>query len=260
MARAFEWHSKGQGFNSPYLQNISHCIKKHTSKLSSVFLCVFPRMIVVLSLLALTGAIATLVINLIMVKGMEKYVYTDINQLPSRTAVMVLGAQTHGINLSPILQDRVNGGIAVFRSGKGQKLLLSGDHGEPFYDEVTAMRLYVVSHAEDIPHEHIFMDYAGFSTWDSMYRARDIFEVDGLIIVTQGFHISRAVCMARSLGIDAVGYAVDEERFRGRSLRTWQFREYFARVKALHSIVFRIRPKFLGDRIPIVGDGRSSWI
>jgi SanA protein len=122
------------------------------------------------------------------------------------------------------------------------------------------MRLYVLAQAEDISHEDIFMDHAGFSTWDSMNRARDVFEVKDLIVVTQEFHISRAVCMARSLGIDAVGFAINEDRFQGRTLSAWKTREYFARIKALYSIVFRVKPRFLGDKIPISGDGRSTWI
>jgi vancomycin permeability regulator SanA len=93
-----------------------------------------------------------------------------------------------------------------------------------------------------------------------MYRARNVFEVRDLIIVTQQFHISRAVSMARSLGIDAVGYGINQDRFIGRSLRNWRIREYFARVKAFHSMIFRPKPTYLGDTIPITGDGRASWL
>ena len=224
------------------------------------FLSVFRRLFLMAIPLFFACCVIFLFINVAMVKGMEKYIYTDVNQIPLRTAVMVLGAQTHGKNLSPILRDRVNGGIAVVQAGKGHKLLLSGDHGEIYYDEVNAMRLYVLSNAEDIPHEDIFMDHAGFSTWDSMYRARDVFEVKDLIVVTQEFHISRAVCMARSLGIDAVGFAVREDKFQGRILRNWKIREFFARIKAVHSMVFKVKPRYLGDKIPITGDGRNTWI
>jgi len=203
---------------------------------------------------------ASLIINITMIKSMEKYVYSNISDIPPRPAVMVLGAQIRGKTLSPILRDRVNGGIALVRSGKGGKLLLSGDHGDIYYDEVNAMRLYVLENAPEIPHEDIFMDHAGFSTWDSMYRARDVFEVKELLIVTQKFHISRAVCMARSLGINAIGYGLPDEQFGIQSLAAWQFREYFARLKAVYSIVFNIKPKYLGDKIPITGDGRATWI
>ncbi|MCL2472801.1 MAG: YdcF family protein, partial [Treponema sp.] len=180
--------------------------------------------------------------------------------LPSRTVVMVLGSQIRGTKLSPVLQDRVVAGIDMMKNHKGKKLLLSGDHGERYYDEVNAMRLYVLANAPSIQEEDIFMDHAGFSTWDSMYRARDVFEVRDLLIVTQKFHISRAVCIARSLGLNAVGYSIDQDRFSGRSLRYWQFREYFARVKAFLSIMLKPKPRYLGDKIPITGDGRATWI
>ena len=158
------------------------------------------------------------------------------------------------------MQDRVEAGIRLMKDSKGKKLLLSGDHGQRYYDEVNAMRLYVLANAPGIDEEDIFMDHAGFSTWDSMYRARDVFEVKDLLIVTQKFHISRAVCMARSLGLDAVGYGINQDRFQGRSLRSWRFREYFARVKAFYSIVFKPKPRYLGEKIPISGDGRATWI
>jgi SanA protein len=122
------------------------------------------------------------------------------------------------------------------------------------------MRLYVLANAPAIREEDIFMDHAGFNTWDSMHRARDVFEVKDLIIVTQQFHISRAVCMARSLGLNAVGYAINQDRFKGRSLRSWRLREYFARIKAFYSIIFKPKPRYLGDKIPILGDGRATWI
>jgi SanA protein len=173
---------------------------------------------------------------------------------------LILGSQIRGKRLSPVLQDRVDAGISLKENNKGEKLLLSGDHGQIYYDEVNAMRLYVLDNAPAIQEEDIFMDHAGFSTWDSIYRARDVFEVKDLIIVTQQFHISRAVCMARSLGLDAVGYGINQDRFRGRSLRGWQFREYLARIKAFYSIVTKPEPRYLGDKIPISGDGRATWI
>jgi SanA protein len=206
------------------------------------------------------AGLGSLIINIAMVKGTEKYIYRDIEAVPRKTAVLVLGSQIRAGAPSPVLRDRVEGGIELMRRGKGRKLLLSGDHGQRYYDEVNAMRLYVLGSAPDIYEEDIFLDHAGFNTWDSMYRARDVFEVKDLLIVTQDFHISRAVAMARSLGLDAAGYSLNQDRFRGPTLRYWNFREYFARVKAFLSIIFKPRPKYLGDKIPITGDGRQTWI
>ena len=214
------------------------------------------------ALLILCGVLvlATLLINAGMILAVRKYIYTGIDEIPSRTAVLVLGSQTRGRKLSPVLQDRVSGGIKIMENHKGKKLLLSGDHGQLYYDEVNAMRLYVLANAPFIQQEDIFMDHAGFTTWDSMYRAREIFQVKDILIVTQKFHISRAVCLARSLGLNAVGYALDQDHFSGGSLWYWRFREYFARVKAFFYIVFKPKPRFLGDTIPISGDGRATWI
>jgi len=219
------------------------------------------RLVIRLLLAAfVTAVLATFFINTGMILGSRKHIYADINAIPQRTVILILGSQIRGQKLSPVLQDRVDSGITLMAQSKGKKLLLSGDHGQRYYDEVNAMRLYVLANAPDIREEDIFMDHAGFNTWDSMYRARDIFEVKDLIIVTQQFHISRAVCIARSLGLDAVGYGINQDRFKGRSLRSWQFREYFARIKAFFSIIFKPKPKYLGDKIPILGDGRATWI
>ena len=217
------------------------------------------RIIRALLLIPAAAALATLLINAGMILAARSHVYTDISEIPPRTAVLVLGSQVVGRRLSPVLADRVSGGISLMQHNKGKKLLLSGDNGQKYYNEVNAMRIYVLENAPLIEREDIFTDHAGFSTWDSMYRARDVFDVKDIIIVTQEFHISRAVCMARSLGLDAVGYALKQERFAGRTLRSWRLREYFARVKAFHSIIFKPKPRYLGEKIPISGNGRLTW-
>jgi SanA protein len=241
--------------NSAFLLYSYPSMKKKTAKLS------FIKRIFALFFICFAAVLAvTAIINLGMIHATRSYIYDDIDAVPYRTAILVLGSQIRGTKLSPVLQDRVEAGISLMENSKGEKLLLSGDHGQRYYDEVNAMRLYVLANAPAIREEDIFMDHAGFSTWDSMYRARDVFEVKDLLIVTQQFHISRAVCMARSLGLDAVGYGVNQDRFSGRSLRSWRFREYLARVKAFYSIMTRPKPRYLGEKIPISGDGRATWI
>jgi SanA protein len=210
--------------------------------------------------LAVLVAAGSGVINMAMIKGSEKFVYTHIDDIPDKTTVLVLGSQTRGTRLSRVLEDRVIGGIALIEAGTGRKLLLSGDHGERYYDEVNAMRLYVLAQAPDIAEEDIFMDHAGFNTYDSMYRARDVFGVRDVIIVTQQFHVSRAVYIARGLGLDAVAYAQSQEKFAFRTKMSWEIREYLARVKAFIYITFKPKPRYLGDKIPIWGDGRKTWI
>jgi len=218
------------------------------------------RVIRILLAACVAAVLATFLINAVMIIGTRKHIYTDVSAIPQRTAILILGSQIRGKRLSPVLQDRVDSGITLMEQRKGKKLLLSGDHGQRYYDEVNAMRLYVLANAPAIREEDIFMDHAGFNTWDSMYRARDVFEVKDLIIVTQQFHINRAVCIARSLGLDAIGYGINQDRFKGRSLRSWRVREYLARIKAFYSILFKPKPRYLGDKIPILGDGRATWI
>jgi SanA protein len=213
-----------------------------------------------IGILVLLAAVGSALINLGMINGSKKYVYTHLEDIPDKTAVLVLGSQTRGRQLSRVLEDRVIGGIALIEGETGRKLLLSGDHGTRYYDEVNAMRLYVLAQAPGIAEEDIFMDHAGFNTYDSMYRARDVFEVRDMIIVTQQFHVSRAVFIARGLGLDAVAYAQSQEKFPFRTRIAWETREYLARVKAFIYITFKPKPRYLGDKIPITGDGRKTWI
>jgi SanA protein len=218
------------------------------------------KILYTIALLVLVLALGTLAINVGMVMASAPYIRTDSAELPEKTTVLVLGSQTRGTTLSRVLEDRVVAGIELMDAGKGQKLLLSGDHGDRYYDEVNAMRLYVLAHAPAIADADIFMDHAGFNTYDSMYRARDVFEVRDLIIVTQEFHAGRAVFLARNLGLDAVAYAQSQAKFSLRLRMSWYIREYLARVKAFIYVIFKPGPRYLGDKIPITGDGRDTWI
>jgi SanA protein len=218
------------------------------------------RIIKGMALLFLLVVLGSALINWGMIKNTEKYVYTNIEDIPGKTAVLVLGSQTRGTRLSRVLEDRVIGGIALIERRTGRKLLLSGDHGDRYYDEVNAMRLYVLANAAGIAEEDIFMDHAGFNTYDSMYRARDVFEVKDLVIVTQDFHVNRAVYIARNLGLDAVAYAQSQRKFALPTRFRWEIREYLARVKAFVFILLKPYPRYLGERIPITGDGRKTWI
>ena len=208
---------------------------------------------------ALIALAVSLAINGGMIVVARKYIFRDIQEIPHRATVMVLGSQTHGQQLSRVLEDRVLGGIELMAAGKGNKLLLTGDHSQRYYDEVNAMRLYVLQHAPFIAEEDIFMDHAGLSTYDSMYRARDIYQVKDLIIVTQDFHAARGVYLARSLGLNALVYAQSQKKFALRTRLAWQTREYFARIKAVLSILLYPLPQALGNPLPITGDGRQTW-
>ena len=166
--------------------------------------------------------------------------------------ILVLGAgiRTDG-SPSPMLQDRLNTGIELYQNNAAPKLLMSGDHGRKKYNEVQTMKDIALD--QGVPSEDVFMDHAGFSTYDSLYRARDVFQARKVIIVTQKYHLYRALYIARSLGLDTWGVSADTRRYRGQSQR--DFREILARDKDFFVSVFKPLPKYLGDTIPITGNG-----
>ncbi|HWI54571.1 MAG TPA: ElyC/SanA/YdcF family protein [Desulfobacteria bacterium] len=173
----------------------------------------------------------------------------------SADAALILGARIlKNGSPSQVLADRLNTGIELYKSGKVKKLLMTGDHGQVTYDEVNGMRHYAIDRG--VPEEDIFMDHAGFSTYDSMYRARDIFMVKKAVIVTQEFHLKRALYIARSLGLDVIGVTADKRKYAGEGYL--YFRELFARTKAVAQLAISMKPKYLGPAIPISGDGRAT--
>ena len=176
----------------------------------------------------------------------------DISSVSDADCILVLGAgiRTDG-SPSPMLQDRLNTGIALYQNGAAPKLLMSGDHGREDYNEVQTMMDITLE--QGVPSEDVFMDHAGFSTYDSLYRARDVFQARKVIIVTQKYHLYRALYIARSLGLDEWGVYADTRRYRGQSQR--DFREILARDKDFFVSVFKPLPKYLGDTIPITGNG-----
>jgi SanA protein len=157
---------------------------------------------------------------------------------------------------SSMLSDRITAAAELYEAGRVDKLLLSGDHGRKTYDEVGTMKAILLDRG--IPAEDIFTDHAGFDTWDSAQRAKRVFAADSVVVVTQKFHMARALYDARRAGLDATGYAADKRDY-GRVMPRLRVREAAARVKTLGDVVTSAEPHFLGHVIPITGDGRTSW-
>lgn len=156
-----------------------------------------------------------------------------------------------------MLEDRVASAAQLYKMGKIRKILLTGDHGKEKYDEVNAMRKAL--RRMSVPEKDIFLDHAGFTTYDSLYRARDIFEVKDCVIVTQRFHLSRSVYTARKLDLNCSGFAADRRTYTTASHNWSKFREFFSKIKAWVQLnITKPRPKFLGEKIPITGDAESS--
>ncbi len=176
----------------------------------------------------------------------------DISDTKSADCIIVLGAGVYGDRPSPTLAKRLDKALEIYNLGHTKKIIVSGDHGRKNYDEVNVMRDYLVS--KGVEKENIFMDHAGFSTYDSMYRARDIFGVKTAIIVTQQLHLRRALYIANELGINCQG--VDADDAIATVTKVQSVREYPARVKAyLQCEILRSKPKYLGEAIPIYGSG-----
>lgn len=155
---------------------------------------------------------------------------------------------------SDMLHDRLSRGVELYELGAAPKLLMSGDHGQTNYDEVAAMKRYAVDGG--IPSEDVFMDHAGFSTYESIYRAKEIFQADKIIIVTQEYHLYRALYIARQLGVEAYGVDADLRNYSGQTGR--DIREVLARVKDLFGCIFKPEPTYLGETIPISGNGNAT--
>ena len=165
--------------------------------------------------------------------------------------ILILGAGVRDGRPSHMLEDRLLQGIELYNSGISDRLLMSGDHGRPNYDEVNTMKQFAIE--QGIPSEHIFMDHAGFSTYESIYRARDIFAVEKVLIVTQQYHLYRALYIAEALGLEAQGVASDQRTYAGQEYR--ERREKLARIKDFFAAVFKPKPIYLGETIPISGNG-----
>ena len=150
-----------------------------------------------------------------------------------------------------MLGERIQTGVDLYEAGVAPKLLMSGDHGRSDYDEVNAMKDAAM--ARGVPSEDVFMDHAGFATYDSFYRAGAVFGVKKVVVVTQAYHLPRALWIARALGLEAVGVSCDTRRYAGQTYR--DVREILARDKDFFKCILKPLPRYLGEAIPITGSG-----
>lgn len=201
----------------------------------------------------------TLFINVYMVLYSLPYITDKIADVEDKYTVIVPGAMVYRNNVSHVVRDRLEGAAQLVKGGKVRKVLISGDHGSKYYDEVNTMRRFMqTNYGTD--GNIIFMDHAGFSTYETMYRARDVFCVKDCVVVTQKFHLPRTVYIGKKLGLDVSGYVAKEiTPFRRRIKISWFVREWFARVKSFFLVMFNVPPTYLGDKIPVTGDSKLSW-
>ena len=205
--------------------------------------------------------IIIIAILMIIVLGINLYVKASTNKqilgendytkLSDIDCIIILGAGVWGDKPSPILEDRLLECIKLYQNNLSDKIIMSGDHGRESYDEVNIMKNYAIE--KGIPSENIFMDHAGFSTYESIYRARDIFKAKKIVIVTQKYHLYRALYAANCLGLEAYGVGADPRQYSGATFR--ELREILARDKDFIKCIFKPKPTYLGDTIPVSGNG-----
>lgn len=168
--------------------------------------------------------------------------------------IIILGAGIRGTNPSPMLEDRLLTGIDLYKEKISNKIIVSGDHGKENYDEVNVMKNYLLN--EDIPSENIFMDHAGFSTYDSIYRAKEIFKAKKVVIVTQKYHLYRALYIAKQLDLEAYGVPANRRFYQNQLKR--DIRELAARIKDLFKCIIKPESTYLGETIPVSGNGNIT--
>ena len=180
----------------------------------------------------------------------------DPAQAPHAQVALVLGAfvQPDG-RPSAMLADRLDAAAALYRDRRVGRVLVSGDHSRLDYDEVNAMRRELVRRG--VPDDDVFTDHAGFDTWSTMVRARKVFQVRSAIVVTQGFHMARALWLGKRAGLEVNGLAADRSGYGIEGGKS-KVREVLARVKAVEDVVIGAKPRFLGPKVPVTGSAEAS--
>jgi len=211
-------------------------------------------LVAIVGALVASGVLLVAVANAVVLLGGEGS--SDVTDAPPAQVALLLGAKVEPNGRpSAMLRDRIAVAADLYRAGKVERVLASGDHGRTDYDEVNAMKRGLL--ARGVPARDVFTDHAGFDTWSSAVRARKVFRVRSALVVTQDFHLARAVWLARRAGLTAHGVSADLHGY-GRQGMLSQAREALARVKAVGDVVRDAQPRYLGPQVPITGDARAS--
>ena len=208
----------------------------------------------VILILCLSGLSLIFGINFYVKLGTKDLIIEDYTSLKDYDCILVLGAGVKDNKPSLMLTDRLNKAILLYQENAAPKIIMSGDHGREEYDEVNIMKDFAID--KGIPSSDIFMDHAGFSTYDSIYRAKNIFDAHKIIIVTQEYHLYRALYIAKKLGVEAVGFAAEKIKYPGDLKRN--IREILARDKDFVKCIFKPQSQYLGEVIPVFGDGNLT--
>lgn len=207
---------------------------------------------VVLGIVLLIG-IAAVSLSVYMVKATEKNIFTadTFKNDEKADCILILGGGVKDGKPKPMLRDRLLTGIELYKSGAAEKIIMSGDHGRADYDEVNVMRAFALE--QGVRAEDIFLDHAGFSTYDSVYRAKNIFGAENIIIVSQKYHLYRALYISEKLDVKAAGVSANLNTYGGQLKR--DIREIIARDKDFFKCIVKPEAEIMGDKIPLDGDG-----
>ena len=211
------------------------------------------KMILILLMIILVLLTIVFGVNFFIKNTTQKQILTETqaSKLENVDCIIVLGAGIWGDKPSPMLEDRLLQAIQLYKNNVSSKIIMSGDHGKQNYDEVNIMKDFAIENG--IPSEDIFMDHAGFSTYESIYRAKEIFGVKKIVVVTQKYHLYRALYIAKKFDIEVYGVGADPRQYVGATYR--ELREILARDKDFLKCIFKPKPTYLGEAIPVNGNG-----
>jgi len=204
--------------------------------------------------LALLGLIAVVSVNYYVKSSTKKHIHYSLKRFPKNDVGIIFGAGIKGNQPSKFLKDRLDAGILLYKAKRINKILLSGDNGREEYDELTVMKNYCFNHGVDTT--KIFIDYAGFDTYSTMYRAKHIFNIRKATLISQEYHLNRAIYIGQKLGIKSIGYSANKGEYLGYKYVT--FREYGSVFKSFFDVLRNREPHFLGTPIDINGASNYS--
>jgi SanA protein len=209
----------------------------------------FLRVLMWLAIIGLLGLLTVYLINLRVASYSNGKIYRSVEDVPNVPQIaIVLGARVWDDgSLSHALLDRVMTAVELYKAGKVKKLLMSGDNPTPEYDEPTAMKRYAMELG--VPESDIVLDFAGRRTYDTCYRAKEIFEVKKAVIVSQEFHLARSIYLCQNLEVDSIGIAANRRKYLGE--RWWAFREFFSIFSAWFEMNFIPFEPIKGNKEPI---------
>ncbi len=200
------------------------------------------------------GISLIMAINNLVVVDSKRYIIKNTDIKDDYDCILVLGAGINDDRPSKMLQERLDTSISIYHQGKTKKILMTGDHTRASHDEVNVMKQYAVS--KGVKSEDIFMDHAGVSTYDSLYRAKYLYNVKKIIIVTQEYHLYRALHIAKKLGIEAIGVDSTKKIYAGQNMR--EIREVLARIKDYFKVMLKSKSTYLGNPLSLDNNGNMT--